>query len=300
MTTIISVASGKGGVGKSMVACNLALVLSKRGKTVTLVDLDTGGANLHILFGLFHPTTTLTDFLEHRTKTIQATTQKIPGFSNLSLIAGTGETLLTANLQFSKKKRLIAHLKKLEGDFVIIDVGAGTNYHVLDFFLCADQYITVATPDPTSVLDLYRFIKLAALRKVLSSYLARDPITRNLADNNFQSLDEILEAVGETNESGKHVAEHALQDFNPSLILNRMTNGSRVNTLHLQQMVKDYIGTNLEVLGEIPDDPAVEQSVRKYLPVVEFSPQSPASLAFENITKNLTDWLQSKISIGEI
>ena len=104
MPTIISVASGKGGVGKSMVACNLALSLSKGGKTVTLVDLDTGGANLHILFGLFHPTATLTDFLEHRTKTIQAVTQKISGFSNLSLIAGTGDTLLTSNLPYPKKK----------------------------------------------------------------------------------------------------------------------------------------------------------------------------------------------------
>ncbi len=299
MPTIISVASGKGGVGKSMVACNLALTLSKRGKTVTLVDLDTGGANLHILFGLFHPTATLTDFLEHRTKTIQAVSQKISGFSNLSLVAGTGDTLLTSNLPYPKKKRLISHLQKLEGDFIIVDVGAGTNYHVLDFFLCADQYLTVATPDPTSVLDLYRFIKLAALRKVLSRFLARDPMTRNLADGNFQSLDDILEAVGETNEAGKQLAEDALHDFNPSLILNRMGSGSRVNTLHLQQMVKDYIGTNLNVLGEIPEDPAVEQSVRKYLPVVEYAPQSPASLAFENITKNLTDWLQPKISSGE-
>jgi flagellar biosynthesis protein FlhG len=124
-------------------------------------------------------------------------------------------------------------------------------------------------------------------------------MTRNLADGNFQSLDDILEAVGETNEAGKQLAEDALHDFNPSLILNRMGSGSRVNTLHLQQMVKDYIGTNLNVLGEIPEDPAVEQSVRKYLPVVEYAPQSPASLAFENITKNLTDWLQPKISSGE-
>ncbi|MCZ6580035.1 MAG: P-loop NTPase, partial [Nitrospirae bacterium] len=61
MPKIISIASGKGGAGKSMVASNIALLLAKRGIQVILVDLDTGGPNLHILFGLFHPTATLTD-----------------------------------------------------------------------------------------------------------------------------------------------------------------------------------------------------------------------------------------------
>ena len=68
MPTIISVASGKGGVGKSMVVSNLGLLLARKGKRVILVDLDIGGANLHILFGMFHPPSTLTDFLTNNFK----------------------------------------------------------------------------------------------------------------------------------------------------------------------------------------------------------------------------------------
>ena len=62
MAIIISVGSGKGGVGKSVIAANLALLIAKKGKRVTLVDLDIGGADIHILFGLMNPPLTLTAF----------------------------------------------------------------------------------------------------------------------------------------------------------------------------------------------------------------------------------------------
>ena len=74
MATIISVASGKGGVGKSIVSGNLGLVLAKMGKRVVLVDLDVGGADLHILFGLLYPSTTLSDFLTRRIDTLEGVT----------------------------------------------------------------------------------------------------------------------------------------------------------------------------------------------------------------------------------
>lgn len=104
MPCIVSVASGKGGVGKSMVVSNLGLLLAKKGLRVTLVDLDIGGANLHILFGMFHPPSTLTDFLTNTLKNLDEIAHPIPSLSSLKLIPGTGETLITANLQHAKKK----------------------------------------------------------------------------------------------------------------------------------------------------------------------------------------------------
>lgn len=279
-----------------MVASNLALVLAKRGNRVTLVDLDTGGANLHVLFGLFRSAATLTDFLEHRQKSLQSIVQPLPIHPNLFLIVGTGDTLVTANLPTPKRKRLVNHLRKLQGHFTIVDIGAGTNYHVLDFFLSADRYVTVATPDPTSVLDAYRFIKLAAVRKVLSAFMARDPVAEALSHRDFQNIEEVLAAVGQANEDGKAIAEHVLRGFNPSLILNRMSERSKVNTGHLQQLVKQYIGTELVVLGRIPDDEAVELSIRKYLPVVDFKPTSPAAMAFEQVADQLETWLATSVA----
>jgi len=287
MAIILSIASGKGGVGKSMVASNLGLLLSRKGKKVILVDLDIGGANLHILFGMFHPPSTLTDFLTNRIKNLEEIAHPINTPSRLKLIPGTGETLITSNLQHAKKKRLIRHLQKLDADIVIVDVGAGTSYHTLDFFLLADYYLAIATPDPTSVLDLYRFIKLAAIRRVLTSFLARDPVSETLINQDFHSVTKVLEAVGKTSESGIALAQDALRDFQPALILNRMTPKARINTLQLQHLLKQYVGTTLTVAGNIPEDPQVHQSILKYLPVIDLAPSCPASQAFQQLGENV-------------
>ncbi|GJL68560.1 MAG: hypothetical protein NPIRA06_11950 [Nitrospirales bacterium] len=289
MPCIVSVASGKGGVGKSMVVSNLGLLLAKKGLRVTLVDMDIGGANLHILFGMFHPPSTLSDFLTNTLKNLNEVAHPIPGLSSLKLIPGTGETLITANLQHAKKKRLIRHLHKLDADIILVDVGAGTNYHALDFFLLADFFLAVATPDPTSVLDLYRFIKLAAIRKVLAAFSARDPVADALLDKDFHSVTAVLKAVGETSESGVAIAQEALKWFQPALILNRMTPKSRINTLHLQHLLKQYVGTDLSILGKIPEDIQVQQSILKYLPVVELAPSSPATNALKQIVDNVLE-----------
>lgn len=289
MPCIISVASGKGGVGKSMVVSNLGLLLAKKGLRVTLVDLDIGGANLHILFGMFHPPSTLSDFLTNTLTNLNEIAHPIPNLSSLKLIPGTGETLITANLQHVKKKRLIRHLHKLNADIILVDVGAGTSYHALDFFLLADYFLAVATPDPTSVLDLYRFIKLAAIRKVLTAFLARDPVTGALLDKDFHSVTAVLEAVEKTSESGVAIAQEALNGFQPGLILNRMTNKSRINTLQLQHLLKQYVGTKLAILGKIPEDIQVQQSILKYLPVVELAPFSPATIALKQIADNVLE-----------
>jgi flagellar biosynthesis protein FlhG len=287
MTTIISIASGKGGVGKSVVSANLALLLAKHGQRVVLADLDVGGADSHILFGLLNPPLTLTDFLNRRVATLSEIAQPLSVHKNLRIIPGTGDTLATANMPYSKKKRLIRNFQELDTDIIVADIGAGTNYHALDFFLMADHHVAVATPDPTSVLDLYRFIKLAAIRRVLSSFLARDAMAEALSDRDFCSVEEVLDVAGKTDEAGRGIAETSLRTFQPALILNRVAGRSRVNVLQLRKLLKEYVGGDLTLLGEIPDDPAMERAVRSYLPVTELEPTAPASVALGHIADTL-------------
>lgn len=287
MPIIISIASGKGGVGKSVIAANLALLLAKQGKRVTLADLDIGGADIHILFGHMNPLFTLTDFLNRRVERLEGIVQPLPFHPGLTLIPGTGDTLATANMPYAKKKRLIRQLKELQADIVVVDIGAGTSYHALDFFLMADYHVTVATPDPTSVLDLYRFIKLAAIRRVLSSFLARDAMADALSDRDFCSVEEVLEVAGQTDEAGRAIAETALRTFHPVLILNRLSGRSRVNVSALKKLLTEYIGGHLTLLGEIPEDPSMERAVRSFLPLVECEPASPAAVAIRAIADRL-------------
>ena len=296
MARIVSIASGKGGVGKSVVAANLSLLLAKKGKQVVLADLDIGGADSHILFGLLNPPLTLTDFLSRRVERLEDIAQALPVHSRLRIIPGTGNTLSTANMAYSKKKRLIRHFQEIQADVIVVDIGAGTSYHALDFFLMADHHLAVATPDPTSVLDLYRFIKLAAIRRVLSSFLARDAMTEALSDRDFSSVEEVLDVAGKTDEAGRGIAETTLRTFQPALILNRMSGRSRVNVLQLRKLLKEYVGGDLTLLGEIPDDPAMERAVRSYLPVVECEPASPAAMALDRVADALLQVLTASPS----
>ncbi len=291
MATIISVGSGKGGVGKSVVAANVGLLLARRGERVVLVDLDVGGADLHVLFGLLHPALTISDFLERRVNSLEEVAQPIRTEPFLRIIPGTGDTLATANMPHAKKKRLIRHLKDVEADVIVVDVGAGTSYHVLDFFLMADHHLAVATADPTSVLDLYRFIKLAAIRRVLSEFLSKDPAVAGMSERDYASTQEILDTFGAGDAAAQAKAEEVLRSFTPYLVLNRMSSRWRINTLQLKKLLREYVGGELRVLGEIPDDGAVERSVRTFLPVVHAAPESPAAAAFGGIVNNLAEHL---------
>lgn len=297
MAIIVSVGSGKGGVGKSVIAANLSMLLAKQGKRVVLADLDVGGADAHILFGMLNPPLTLTDFIERRVDRLEDVLQRVSAHPFLQLIPGTGDTLATANLPYAKKKRLIRHFRQLQADIIIVDIGAGTSYHALDFFLMADHYLTVATPDPTSVLDLYRFIKLAAIRRVLSAFLSCDAVTETLSDRDFCSIDEVIQAVGEIDPNAKETASRTLQGFQPHLIVNRVSGKSRVNVLQLKKLLKEYVGGDLTMLGEIPDDSAMTRAVRSYLPVVEFEPTAPASLALNQAADALLTALARPIPI---
>ena len=186
-----------------------ALALAKAGRQVLLADLDVGGADAHIMVGQTNPPVTLTDFLDKRVDRLTDATVPVTFHPNLRLLAGTGETLATANMAYARKKRLMKQFQKLDADVVVIDIGAGTNYHALDFFLMADIHVAVATPDPTSVLDLYRFIKLAAIRRVLSCFLARSPLSDVLSNRDFTSIAEVMEVAGATDPGGCEAAAAA-------------------------------------------------------------------------------------------
>lgn len=98
-----------------------------------------------------------------------------------------------------------------------------------------------------------------------------------LSNRDFTSVGEVMEVAGATDSGGRDVAAAALQSFRPGLIINRASGNSQVNVLYLRNILHQYVGGDLTLLGEIPDDPAVSQAVRKFLPVIEAAPESLAA-----------------------
>ncbi len=286
MTISISVGSGKGGTGKSMVIANLAMLLAKAGRRVCVIDLDVGGADIHILYGLFEPDRTLTDFLTRKTEDISDLIHTLNSYG-VQLIPGTGDTLHTANMSYQEKRRLLRSLNTIDTDVLLIDVGAGTNYHALDFFMHADIQICVTSPEPTAIMDFYTFLQLATIRKALGSFLSMGDVGRTLRQTKFDSLSQVFEIAESIQEGSREKAQRALNNFNPLLVVNKVGSGAKINLLKLRKLASKYLGIYLPELGEIPYDETVDEALRAYLPVAEFAPDCPAAQALLNTSVKL-------------
>lgn len=277
MAVTISIGSGKGGTGKTMTIVNLALLLAGTGRKVCLVDLDLGGADAHILFGLFAAKRTLTDFLTKKVDSLAEVSHTFPSHHGLQFIPGTGDTLQTANLSYQEKKRLLRAIAAIEADIVLIDVGAGTSYHALDFFMFSDLQICVALPDPASIMDLYTFLQLATIRKVLSSFLSQSEVAAVLKNRHFATLDEVFALAEKTQDGAKAEAQQALRYFHPLLIVNRDGARGKINKVKLHKMVEKYLSIDIPELGVIPEDGKVDEALKAYMPVCDAFPHSPAA-----------------------
>jgi len=287
MAIKISIGSGKGGVGKTMIMANLAMLLAKTGKKVCLIDLDIGGADAHIVYGLFEPKKTLTDFMTRNVENLQEVAHTFYAHNGLQLIAGTGDTLQTANMNFQEKLRLLRAIDNIDADIVLLDVGAGTSYHALDFFMHSDIQICVTLPDPTSIMDLYNFLQLATIRKMLTSFLSKSDVATILKTTNFSSLGQVFRLAEQTSPGAQELAQEALKYFHPLLIVNRDSENGRLNKGKLKKMVNKYLGIEIPELAEIPEDPQVIQALKAFLPISELYPDAPSSKVMKRAANKL-------------
>lgn len=287
MAVTISIGSGKGGTGKTMFLCNLAILLTRKGQKVCLVDLDIGGADAHLQFGLFEPKHSLNDFLSKKVSSLKEVLHTFHSFNGLQIIPGTGNTLQTANMTYQEKQRLLREIASLDVDVVLIDVGAGTAYHTLDFFMFSDIQICVTLPEPASILDFYNFIQLATIRKILRSFLSHSEVGQVLKQHTFPTLAAIFELAEKTQEGAKAKAQDALHNFQPLLVINRDSPQTTINKMKLKQLVAKYLGIETPSLGEIPEDSTVKDAQKAYIPVCELFPETPASRAMVKISSKV-------------
>ena len=132
---IFAIAGGKGGIGKSVIAASMGMGLAMLHKEVVLIDADFGGANLHRILGMESVRKNSMQFIQKKVHYLEELAISHPRFSNLKLIRGMNGFLGAANLPYQQKLKLIRHIYRLPFDYVILDLGGGTDYHTLDFFL---------------------------------------------------------------------------------------------------------------------------------------------------------------------
>jgi len=287
--TVIAVGGGKGGIGKSILAANLGVFLSRRGKRVVLIDADLGGANLHTCLGIPAPAKTLSDFVERRVEGLQDVVSATL-FEGLGLISGALDFLSAANPKYQQKLRLLREINRLNVDYVIIDLGGGTGFNILDFFLIADHGILTVVPEPTSIENAYRFIKAAYYRRIKTLHMngplrgVIEDVLRQHSSSGITTPADLVRLVGaQSPEAGKNLRQE-LDRLPLKLVVNQARSREEAQLgKSISDACRRYFGIRMEFLGAVPYDDAVWRSIRQRRPVVAASPDSPAAMAITDI-----------------
>ena len=166
MARIITVTSGKGGVGKTNISTNLALHLASLGFRTCILDADLGLANINILLGLY-PEHTIEDALLNGRSLADII---IKDYQGIDIIPGSSGVEKIANIEPAQTENIIKSFSVLENyDFLFLDTSAGISKSVIPFCLASSELIVVITPEPTSLTDAYALLKILCLNHLQSS-----------------------------------------------------------------------------------------------------------------------------------
>lgn len=290
---IWAIGGGKGGTGKSFLASSLGLFLSRMGKRVLLIDADLGCANLHTCLGIAYPESTLSDFMKGRVAHL-ADALIETGIPNLMLISGAQDFLEIANPHYGQKMRLIRQIQTLDFDYILLDLGAGTSFNILDFFLISDSGILVVLPEPTSIENVYRFIKSAFYRRfkrIVKEPSIRELISAAMDQKNRRGIktphDLIDQVVLMDKQTGNYLKE-AMYNFRPKMVVNQVRSKDDITLgFSMRSSCSKYFGISLEYLGYIEYDDCVWQATKKKRPLLIEYPYSSASRCIERVTHHL-------------
>ena len=235
---MISISSGKGGVGKTSLSVNLAVALAELGRRTVLVDADLGLANADVLCGM-SPARRLDALLAEGARTLAEIAVDAPG--GFRLVPGAVGADRVADLGPAGRGRLLEALSELErsADVVVVDTAAGLGRGVTSFMRAADLAVIVVTPEPTSIADAYALIKSAA----------RDQ--------------------GDMGATGGELVS-------PALVVNQARDAAEAQKVHarLDAVCAKFLGLRLELLGAVAHDPALPEAVRARRPVMLQAPRA--------------------------
>lgn len=294
---IWAVGGGKGGVGKSLVSANVAICLALMGNKVVAVDLDLGGANLHTCLGLPIPTVTLSDWVSKKITNFEDLLVSTP-INNLKIISGAQDELGMANLKHMQKNQIIRKLGDLDADYILFDLGAGTAFNTIDFFITADKGILVVLPEPTSIENTYRFIKSVFYRrlKMIEGVAELEPmilesLNAKVTSGNSASPADLIKRITEHNpELGLRIKAEMAQ-FRPNLIINQVRSQADIDIGYsIQSICRRYFGIEMTFPGYLDYDQSVWQSVRKRKPLLIEYPNSKLVTNFDRIVHRLIEY----------
>ena len=289
MAHIWPIGGGKGGTGKSFLTGNIGILLAKQGFKTLLVDADLGAPNLHTIIGLANPTLSLSDFLSKKVATLQETVEAMP-IPNLFLISGARNKLDIANLTHEQKTKVFRAISGLDYDYILLDLGAGTSFNTIDFFILSDSGIFVCTPEPTSIENIYRLIRSVYVRKIRQVLkidrfrnLATEAEARN-QDAIIQSPEYLLEVLKDIHPEEGRMMESTLKAFQFKLVINQMRreDNPKIGVL-ICKIIERHLGLKIQFIGNVSYDESVHEAVCRKEPFIDHYRYSQATLELKAV-----------------
>ncbi len=289
---IWAVGGGKGGTGKSFLASSLASAVAGPGADVVLMDTDLGAPNLHTFLGLKDAHPNMGDFLSNAIPSLNAAVQKT-AVDHLGLIRGPENTFFVANLNHYKKLKLMRHIKTLDASLVVLDLGPGSAFNSLDFFISATRPVLVLTPEPTSIENGYYFLKSCIMRilKLYMEHFKIHDLLRKLQEQiekNSHSLYAFFQMLIAEDRKYAHVLYRALKTFKPCLVMN-MARTERDEDLgrSIAEVTRKHLLIDLTFLGTVPHDVRVHGCLVEKTPFLVSFPDSDTAAAIRGIARKL-------------
>jgi flagellar biosynthesis protein FlhG len=289
-----SIGGGKGGIGKSVFTLGLGISLSRMGKKIILVDADLGGANLHTLMGVRFPPVTLEDFLLNRVERLEDVVidTRVEG---IGLICGADDILGAANPTYNQKIRILKQIEDLPADLVLLDLGAGTSFNILDFFNYSHGRICIMTNQATSLQNVYGFIKSALYRQITREFSKDHDMLRLVlqteappAESKIDSVEELLLQLPAGGEDRVGRLLNLLKNFQLFLVVNMVRQDPDLQAARIiEKVCGSFLSVTPQILGHLSFDPVIEKAVNQMVPFPLNRQNSPAAMDLKEIALNL-------------
>ncbi|NIQ01736.1 MAG: P-loop NTPase [Nitrospinaceae bacterium] len=298
---IITVGGGKGGVGKSVIATNMAVTFALTGQRVILVDADFGASNLHAFLGIRAPRYGFREYFDpsHLDSNKDESPLIDTGITNLKFLSGASDTPGSADISHKNQNKIIAAIKNLEqeADHIIVDLGPGTNFHIVDYFNMGGHQVVVSTPEMTSILNTFGFIKAGLFRRISQEFKTGSDIQHLLdlsknpaAAEDCYEINQLREKIEELHPQKLDRINTLISEFRPGLIINRVRRQKDILMGdNLLKLAKKYLDVDVNLLGYLIESDQVRDSIEEMVPFLIHDPQSKPSENVQSIIGSLTN-----------
>lgn len=291
---ILAIASGKGGVGKTMLASNIAMRLAANGQETVVIDLDLGGSNLHSHLGMRNTNLGIGNLFSDSKLQFEDIIIESP-IAHLRFVPGDVLVTGVSNFTTAQREYLIDKILKLDAEYIILDLGSGTTSSVVDFFLLSNSGFVVTTPQAPSVLNAYSLLKNATFRYIQQCFADNKRVTTYLSQalkekrpGATPTIREIVRGIEEKDARAGKKAEECAAQLQPKVILNMARSPEDLSIAEsLRNLVQKNLQVNLECLGVVYFDQSVVDSVENLEPYTEVHPETTVSREIERIVQKI-------------